>query len=248
MSEEGAPFPILRAAWLRIIAQVWNDPTGHLLKELIRLSHTNRRGVLPKLEEDFHFRFPFQHVKLVVSDERRPRWMPVGTRGWFGFADEFKVALPGRPAERDEAELLAEYMQVFPSLLGPGHHAEAPDDFASFGLVTGRLIALAWHDPAFHGALFSVDDARNLVQDAMDVVIPWNFRLKFTEHKVRTRPSSPGSGGGQPLALSTKSFDFSDFPFSEISVNMPEPPDDTQRAIALAAYNDTGRQYPFTCG
>jgi ribosomally synthesized peptide (two-chain TOMM family) len=248
MTGEGAPFPLLRAAWLRIIARVWNDPTGQLLKHLIGLSKTDPRGVLPTLENDFGFKFPFRKVKLVVTDERRPRWEPVGTKGWFGFADEFKVALPGKPSEKDEGELLAEYMQEFPSLLGPGILAEAPDDFASFGLVTGRLIALAWNDPTFRAALFSAEDARNLVQDAMDVVIPWNFRLKFTEHKVRNRTAPHGPGGDQPRLLSTESFDFSDFPFSEICINMPESPDSRQRAIALAAYNDTGTQYPFTCG
>lgn len=247
MSGEGAPFPILRAAWLRAVARVWNDTTGQLLKHLIELSKTQPRGVLPTFEKDFNFVFPFQRVKLAVSDERRPRWKPIGTTGWFGFADEFKVALPGKPAEKDEGELLAEYMQVFPSLLGPAHHAEAPDDFASFGLVTGRLIALAWHDRKFHDDLFATADARNLVQDAMDVIVPWNFRLKFTEYEMPNKTPHI-SESELPRSLSTKAFDFSNFPFSEIQLNMPEAPDDRQRAIALAAYNDTGTQYPFTCG
>jgi ribosomally synthesized peptide (two-chain TOMM family) len=246
---EGAPFPMLRAAWLRIIARVWNDPTGKLLQELIEASRKDPRGILPILEHDFHFKFPFPRVKLTVDDRRRPRWMPVGTRGWFGFADEFKLALPGKPAEKDEAELLGEYLQEFPTMLGAGTLAEAPEDFASFGLITGRVIALAWRDLGFHDALFATDDARNLVQDAMDVVIPWNFRLKFTEHKVLARHGGPphASDVGARL-LSTEVFEFGNYPLTEICINMPEPPDKTQSAVALAAYNDTGRQYPFTCG
>ena len=39
------------------------------------------------------------------------------------------------------------------------------------------------------------------------------------------------------------------FPFSQVIVNLPLRPDDVGvEAIALAAYNDTGAQYPFTCG
>lgn len=243
MSGESAPFPMLRAAWMRLIVQIWNDPTGKLLKDLIELSSSGPRGVLPYLEERFQFAFPFPQVKLAICNEHQPRWEPVGTRGWFGFPDGFEVAVPKKPREEaDEAELLAEYMQAFPSMLGRGlGGAEAPDDFAAFGLITGRLITLAWTSESFRRSLFSADDARALVQDAMDVIIPWNFRLKLREYEcAKLSPQDAGSHGF--------SFDVQRLPATLIRLNMPAMPDIKQRAIALAAYNDTGGQYPFTCG
>jgi hypothetical protein len=253
---------MLRAAWLRFIARVWNDKgkTG-LLDKLIADSHDHPRGALPYLEETFNFIFPFPHVKLEITKQNQPRWQPIGTRGWFGFADEFEISLPAKPREPEyEAELLAEYMQVFPTMLGRGMIGiEAPDEFASFGLTTGRVFALTWSDQKFHDALFAADDARQLVQDAMDVVVPWNFKVKFREHAVATAPphlenAQPPAPSEGPLGLvldgflSTLHFDVEKLPFTMIRLNMPEQPEGAQRAIALAAYNDTGDQYPFTCG
>jgi ribosomally synthesized peptide (two-chain TOMM family) len=244
MADNGAPFPLLRAAYLRSIANVWRDHTDTLLAELVHISKTNPRGVIPKFEEDFKFTFPFPRVKLTISDKHRPRWKPVGTTGWFGFADAYQVALPRSPGPGHEAELLAEYMENYPSMLGrASDNSQAPDDFAWFGLITGRLIALAWHDEAFKHKLFDTDDARALIQDAMDVVIPRNFKLKFHAHAA-TR-----SGDGRQSDLEAAQFAFDDFPLTEICLNMPDRPSNEQEsAIALAAYNHTGRQYPFTCG
>ncbi|HET9621349.1 MAG TPA: hypothetical protein VFP84_08295 [Kofleriaceae bacterium] len=253
---------MLRAAWLRLIARVWNDNgKTNLLERLLADSQKDVRGVLPYLESTFHFVFPFPRVKLEVINANNPRWQPVGTRGWFGFADEFEVALPRKPDKTEhEAELLAEYMQMCPTMLGHGMLGiEAPDEFGAFGLTTGRVIALAWSDRAFHDQLFAADDARQLVQDAMDVVVPWNFKLKFREYEVKHLPDPipmPASASG-PIAaavmvldqfLSSYHFDFSHLPFTVIRLNMPDQPAGDQRAIALAAYNDTGAQYPFTCG
>jgi ribosomally synthesized peptide (two-chain TOMM family) len=130
--------------------------------------------------------------------------------------------------------------------------ADAPEQFAAFGLTTGRVIALAWSDPTFHDALYRADDARQLVQDAMDIVVPWNFRLKFREYEVKHTKPHPGLAELDGLELdrflSSVHFDVDKLPFTVIRLNMPEKPEGAQRAIALAAYNDTGAQYPFTCG
>ena len=254
MSDNGAPFPLLRAAYLRAIARVWRDPDE--LARLIKYSKEHKRGVLPKFEEDFNFKFPFKRVKLTISDSQAPRWEPIGTRGWFGFADEYRVTLPAAPKEdEDQTELLAEYMQNFPSMLGRATDDdgqptddEAPDDFAWFGLVTGRLIALAWADPEFCRKLCHMEDARGLVQDAMDIIVPWNFRLNFTVHEVTKLPQTAPKSSSELVSLSTMSFDFDKFPLTEIALNMPAAPRQEERAIALAAYNHTGKQYPFTCG
>lgn len=65
---------------------------------------------------------------------------------------------------------------------GPG----VPDDFAEFGVITTRLIAFAWADSQFRDLLFKEysDDARGLVQDTMDYVVKWNFKLKIKKNSA----------------------------------------------------------------
>jgi ribosomally synthesized peptide (two-chain TOMM family) len=247
MSDNAAPFPRLRTAYLRAIARAWRDPA--YMELLFKESVGNPRGVLPLFEKTYNFTFPFD-VKFAVDGENRPYWKPTGTTGWFGCMDDFYLSLPAKPVDpKDQAAVLARYCAEFPSLLGAATNgtSEAPPDFAAFGVITSRLLALAWSDPEFHEQLYAPGDRKELVQQAMNYIVQWNFRLMFKEHKV------PGSD--------TTEY-WSAFPRSEILVHLPEIPvypasrpiimvltipDDVQ-AIALAAYNATGSPYPFTCG
>ncbi len=254
-----APFPQLRAAYLRAIARSWQDPTYE--KKLLEAA-ARPRGALDLLEEDFGFRFPFA-VRFEVDVQKRPIWKPLTSRGWVGYEDEFTVYLPQRPREvADRAAMLARYLQEFPTLLGNpmanpsaaagaatdveaatgllGADAEVPSSFAEFGVITGRLLALAWTDPAFAERLFDGSDARGLIQDVMDYMVPWNFQLRF---RLVNEPVS----GDEDY--------WKRFPRNRIRVHLPKPPqahgelaDVELQPIALAAYNDTGDQYPFTCG
>ncbi|HEU4410483.1 MAG TPA: BMA_0021/BMA_0022 family TOMM bacteriocin [Polyangiaceae bacterium] len=231
-----APFPQLRTAYLRAIARAWRDDA--YFRRLLEASRVEPRGALTMLERDFNFRFPFD-VKFAIDDRERPRFRPILSGGWYGFADRFDVALPARPADpADAAAVLARYCAEFPSLLGKAIEADpfvsAPPDFAEFGVITARLVALVWADPAVAGALYAADDGRAIVQDALDVVIPWNFTVKFVE--------APGPSSDRDDYWNT-------FPRSAITVHLPERPAPVEiEPIALAAYNDTGGQYPFTCG
>lgn len=228
-----APFPALRAGYLRAVARAWNDDT--YLRELLAASATEPRGALHKLERDFNFNFPY-NVKFVISDNPRPIWHPVGTSGWYGFLDQFTIWLPNRPARsEDRTAVLARYSAEFPSMLGKGlYAATVPEDFAEFGVVTSRLIALAWSDQRFADNLYKHrNDAARTIQDAMDYMVPWNFLLKFNP--------VPGESSD------TDEY-WNKFPPTEILVHMPQRPDLEVQPIALAAYNNTGGQYPFTCG
>ncbi|MCP3097294.1 BMA_0021/BMA_0022 family TOMM bacteriocin [Myxococcus sp. K15C18031901] len=240
-----APFPQLRTAYLRAIAQAWREPSFE--KELVAES-LRPRGVLDFLEEKYHFKFPFD-VKLVINTTSRPQWMPIGSTGWYGFADGFELHLPEKPEDDANcASVLARYCEQFPSLLGQGEDfVSAPPDFAEVGVLTGRLLALTWRDKVFADQLFDAKDARGLFQDAMDCILPWNFNLRFH------RWSGPDSKGPNPMARLLRDPDtdvyWKSFPRSVITLHLPlRPlPVDVQ-AVALAAYNDTGGQYPFTCG
>ncbi|HEU4539172.1 MAG TPA: BMA_0021/BMA_0022 family TOMM bacteriocin [Polyangiaceae bacterium] len=234
-SNHEAPFPLLRGAYMRAIARAWRDDA--YFRQLLHASRTDQRGALPMLEREYNFTFPFD-VKFAIVDTQRPQWRPIGTGGWFGFADRFDIALPAKP--RDPAlgaSVLARYCDEFPSLLGKatdvGPYAEAPRDFAEFGVITSRLIALTWLEPSFAQQLFAADDGRALVQDALDFVVTWNFTIKFTE--------APGDSSDDDAYWRA-------FPRSAITVHLPgTPPRVEVEPVALAEYNDTGGQYPFTC-
>jgi ribosomally synthesized peptide (two-chain TOMM family) len=233
---DGAPFPALRAAYMRAIARAWRDPA--YAEALSQAAKEEPKGSLGLLERDYNFQFPFDVTFNVdVDEQRRPRWRPVGTRGWYGFMDRFQVCLPAKPKDAaTEAAVLARYCAEFPSLLGVGKDGTvAPPDFANFGVITARVLALAWNDRAFHEKLYAADDARELVQGAMNCVVPWNFQLKFEEKKGA---SSDADAYWRPES----------FPRSVITVYLPMRPDGMgAEAIALAAYNDSGGTYPFTC-
>lgn len=238
MSNHAAPFPRLRTAYLRATARAWREPDYE--KRLFEVSRDNPRGALPMLEEEYNFRFPFLVKFAIEGGERRPVYRPIGTSSWFGFGDEFKIPLPEQPEDpADQATALALYCQNFPSLLGAATDgvSEAPPDFAEFGVITARLLALAWKDEAFKRRLFAAEDARDLVQGAMNYIVQWNFRLKFYETGIRARPMPEGRKEA-----------FEKLPYSTIVVYLPRRPEQSDiEAVALAAYNDTGSQYPFTC-
>lgn len=237
-----APFPRLRAAYLRAIAEAWRDP--HFVDVLVRESESNPRGVLAFLEKRYNFSFPFD-VAFKISDKKRPQYRPIDTNGWWGFGDEFVLYLPKRPKDLVEgASVLGRYCAEFPSLLGAGSGAgvEAPADFANFGVVTARLLALTWHNESFSESLFGTNDARQLIQDTMNWIVPWNFLIKFFQAPGDTNDSDEY---------------WNAFPRSVITVHLPHKPihqmdnrgnpDYTMEPLALAAYNGTGAQYPFTC-
>ncbi len=234
MSDNSAPFPRLRTAYLRSVARIWHEPA--YFAYLIEESKRNPRGVLPHLEEIYKFNFPFD-VKLILTDKQRPIWDPSFTTGWFGFGDDFAFWLPAKPARvEDQAGVLARYYQQFPSFLGAATDGTsvAPPDFSEFGTVVMRLVALVWQSAQVRDQLYSSDDSRLLVQDALDYVVPWNFTLKIRE--------APGASSADDENYWSK------FPRSEISLHVPERPLPLEvEAAALGAYNATGSPYPFSC-
>jgi ribosomally synthesized peptide (two-chain TOMM family) len=250
-ASDAAPFPQLRSAYLRAIARSWRDP-AYINRLLLAKKTLPQRGALALLEEDYKFKFPF-HVRMLIDVKKRPVFRPNDVCGWYGYADEFKLALPARPARKEmEASVLARYYQEFPTLLGKGDinllvpeaargkidmsvGLPLPDSFGAFGLVIGQVIALVWRDKRFARQLLDpeLEDARPLVEDATDSLVPWNFNLRFE------------LAGGK----STDQDDYwASFPRTTVTLNLPEKPDLDVEAVALAAYNATGGQYPFSCG
>jgi ribosomally synthesized peptide (two-chain TOMM family) len=233
MSDNSAPFPFLRTAYLRAVARSWHDEDYF---RFLLAESAGPRGVLPHLEREFRFTFPF-NVKLELTDKQRPIWDPNFTTGWFGFGDDYALWLPARPSRMEhQAAVLARYYQEFPSLLGAATDgvSQAPMDFGEFGTVTMRLVALVWENSSVREQLYSTDDARLLVQDALDYVVPWNFALRIRQAE------------GESSADNDEYW--SRFPRSHIRLHVPlRPPSVEVEAAALGAYNATGSQYPFSC-
>lgn len=232
MTDNSAPFPRLRTAYLRAVARAWHDPA---YLELLLRESAGPRGVLPLLEKEYGFVFPF-NVRLILSTDRQPIWGPNYTTGWYGFGDEFKLYLPAPPRRlEDRAAVAMQYYAEFPSLLGAATDpiSVAPADFAAFGSITVRVLALAWESELFRKSLYSNDDSRTQIQNAMDYMVPWNFSLVMRE--------APGESSTDPAYWRS-------FPRSEITLHIPLRPETLAvEAAALAAYNDTGSQYPFSC-
>jgi ribosomally synthesized peptide (two-chain TOMM family) len=94
-----------------------------------------------------------------------------------------------------------------------------------------RAIALAWRDDSFKQALET--DAALALQQFFGYKLPWNINLT-----VSSPPPGHGwSATGQCWELPPNSMTF----------GLPQRPDIEEEAIALAAYNDAGPCYLFTC-
>jgi ribosomally synthesized peptide (two-chain TOMM family) len=97
-----------------------------------------------------------------------------------------------------------------------------------------RAIALSWRDPEFKRALLA--DAADALARYFDYRSPWLIDLKVKEPE-------PSSGYG--WNCTTKKWKL---PPPTLTFGIPTQPVDTiEEPIALAAYNDAGPAYLFTC-
>jgi ribosomally synthesized peptide (two-chain TOMM family) len=95
-----------------------------------------------------------------------------------------------------------------------------------------RAIALAWRDPEFKQALLT--DASDALARYLGYQAPWLLELKVKE---------PGPGYG----WNPKTREWS-LPPHTLTFGIPTRPSDVvEEPIALAAYNDAGPAYLFTC-
>lgn len=237
------PFPELRSAYLRAVARAWRD--DDFKRQLFRQSEEQKYGALPLLNKEFGLHFPWNVKLKIIAGKPGPVWQPVGTSGWIGTEDAFTLYLPveDKPPE-NPAELLARYYQERPCLLGRTTSNtvgdNVPSSFAEFGAMTLRALALTWENKEFRARLFARDEAGNaadvkqVFQDYLDYQVPWNFSLHFQRCEYPQNDAA-----------------WAAFPLNEITLVLPQKPasnDCVVEAVALAAYNGTGPQYPFTCG
>jgi ribosomally synthesized peptide (two-chain TOMM family) len=229
-----------RVAYLRAIAKSWSDPEFRT-----RLSETP----IVALGECGLGRWTWRlDLKLPLDGDQ---WNPGDTGGWAGSNRESitlylpldpAVALPGPPSE-SWPEALSEYYRLYPTLLGtigePSPAGQAYNvglgswnAFLDFGSVTVRALALAWRNADFRTQVQK--DTIAALQNWLGYNSPWNLDIR-----IRNNPEMKWSSGVWQQG-SRK---------NELCLFVPQRPGDdfTVWPIALAAYNETGPAYPFTC-
>lgn len=105
------------------------------------------------------------------------------------------------------------------------------DSMLEFQEVYLRAIALAWNDPEFKQALLA--DPHHALGAYFDYKCPWLIDLNITE--------APAGSGWNPAAQRWT------LPENAMTFGVPSRPQQNDEAVALAAYNDAGPSYLFTC-
>ena len=105
------------------------------------------------------------------------------------------------------------------------------ESLLEFQEVYLRAIALSWRDKEFKKAL--EEDALLALQHYFSYKCPWNINLKVT---------SPSSDYGWKKEERRWSL-----PKNRMTFGMPVRPEADEEGIALAAYNDAGPTYLFSC-
>ncbi len=134
-------------------------------------------------------------------------------------------------------------------------------DFLNFGSLVLQALATSWSDTMFKGSLQVNGMGLSTLIKYFGFKNPWNFDVVFRFFSTAQGQSKiwkyEAASGDDPEKLYLRYA-----PQNIIKLNFPSHPtmpnpikdakpsllaDPTQYAIALAAYNNTGPQYPFTC-
>lgn len=101
-----------------------------------------------------------------------------------------------------------------------------------------RAIALSWKDERFKKML--IENTEKALQEYLNFKSPWNVNIKAILPEDSTAQWVPGSNEMQG---------YWKLPLDRFTYGLPPKPElpDDEEAIALAAYNDSGPGYLFTC-
>ncbi len=243
-----------RLAYLRAIAKAWNDEG---FKEILTTTENLLESEDPVILELFsNVHLGNISVKIIDYEENPSEWHPKKAAGWIGPDDYFHINLPGTPHVEEQAQALAAYYELFPTIFGAGNNEEEietedrkpvvggplpqglgvdPESFLDFGGVTLRAVALAWNDKTFLDELTkdNLKDKTPVLSKYLGYNNPWNFNILFNYCDDFTWNGASWSDS---------------FPNNRVVLHYPRKPDDiSYEAIALTSYNNTGPEYPFSC-
>ncbi|MBT8339091.1 MAG: hypothetical protein HKP58_16110 [Desulfatitalea sp.] len=126
-----------------------------------------------------------------------------------------------------------------------GYDNRLPDyeSFLEFEEVYLRAVALAWTDEDFKEKLLS--DAESAIEQYFNYRCPWSLDIQVRE--VNEKEIELGAGWHPPAEGRQG---FWKLPKDTFYYRLPPKPDTIdpeEEPIALAAYNDSGPTYLFTC-
>ena len=122
--------------------------------------------------------------------------------------------------------------------LGNDFRSGALESALHWQVIWPRAIALAWTDSSFRERL--MDDPHGAIEDAFGYVLSKNLDLTIVEaDRGAYNAAATVAGQDDPWA---------GLPNLRLTLAIPKPPEDAaMQAVAITAYQDTGRTYPFTC-
>lgn len=110
-----------------------------------------------------------------------------------------------------------------------------------WGVIWPRAIALAWEDSAFHAELKA--NPRKAIMD--------KFGYELMPDLDLTVEDAPAEAAFDPSCATLKDGKAGDpwskMPQLKLTLAIPPKPAPELQAVAITAYQDTGRTYPFSC-
>lgn len=266
-----------KTAYLQAVAKSWEDEVFakefHEKGEENILTFLEQHSGSPK---DFISPWENLVINFLDDESHTLYWDPIQTGRWVGNDDRLTIFLPEDPGLDNRVEGLAQYNFIFPSFMGKVKSdmqllfndkeqiefidylvskgikiptiltlGETDMDLLSFSAVMLRTIALYWDDPSFKEEILNADgdhsDKAPVLSKFFGFSNPWNFAINFKECKT--------------FILNKDDDSEFDYPANVISLGKPRKPQVPEGVkgaqgiypIALAAYNDDGKSYPFTC-
>ncbi len=125
--------------------------------------------------------------------------------------------------------------------MGSDYRAGALEATMHWQVIWPRVIAHAWEDEAFHAALLA--DPRKVIKERFQYELSPELDLTITDAPADATfdpalERAPDGEGGDPWAK---------LPNLKLTITIPPAPPPALQAVAITAYEDTGRTYPFTC-
>jgi ribosomally synthesized peptide (two-chain TOMM family) len=252
-----------RTMYLRAVAEAWIDPK-------FRHELTSKGGAIAALQKRFDYKWPWPRVCDLEINEAGGKYEWIDNQ-WVwssSLRESLTMPLPLVPevfkiSEVEQAAALADYYRQRASLFSddwdktgasgptggllgdasglsgaqpPGGFMGSDNEYAAFKVALLAVIAKAWREPSFRETL--IIDPATALHTIRDYTLPWKFTVIVTEDKESKWLPDLGNGqsGWRFLGKNT------------LSLNLPTGPREVHAwPVALAAYNATGAEYPFSC-
>jgi len=162
------------------------------------------------------------------------------------FSDDWGKYDPPKQIGAPAAAVIARGEAVDPDPGPPtGGFIPGGRDFSAFKVALVAAMAKAWDDKEFKELLMI--DAPKALRTVRDYEMPWDLLISVKDDRqARWDPGSQHEGRNNHSHWHPSHWHFDEN--NVLQLNLPTKPSDvTSEPLALAMYNATGAQYPFTC-